>query len=360
MTLCSLGKNVDFGTNAARQLIKLSVCHFCSKHNDRKFIDWKKVIVKAGDGGNGLTHFKRLRFQPKGGPDGGDGGRGGSVILSADSSLQELAHVKKHLKAENGGSGGIDNRHGKNASDLIVKVPLGTIATHNKEVIADISEEGESCVIAQGGEGGLGNATFKTATDQAPEKSSQGTPGQERVIELELKTIADVGLVGFPNAGKSTLLRAISRATPTVAAYPFTTLNPSVGMVEYDDFSQIAVADIPGLIPDAHLNKGLGHTFLRHIERCCSLLYVLDISQKDFHSQFISLQRELELYKKGLSSRPAAIVANKIDLADSIDVSCLEREFDLPVMAVSGKYGNGIPALKRAIHLLLESSKWAL
>lgn len=224
-------------------------------------------------------------------------------------------------------------------------------------MIADLTTVGETFAAAQGGLGGMGNAYFKTAQDRAPDVTTEGTPGEEKVVELELKTIADIGLIGFPNAGKSTLLRAISRAMPAVAAYPFTTINPYVGIVEFDDYQQIAVADIPGLISGAHLNKGLGHTFLRHIERCRCLLYVLDISCTDSLTTFASLRQELELYKEHLSQRPAAIVANKIDIADSkTEIQQLQNTFSLQVIPVSAKYGKGIPELKKELRKLFKDT----
>ncbi|KAL9974721.1 hypothetical protein ACROYT_G011799 [Oculina patagonica] len=331
---------------------------FSSKSNkNRQFIDWKKVILKAGNGGDGSVHFRRQKFQPRAGPDGGDGGRGGSVVLIADNSVKEFAHLPKHIKAEDGGDGRADDCKGKNGSDCPYQVPLGTVVKAGGHVIADITAEGQTFVAAQGGLGGLGNAYFKTALDRAPNISTEGAPGEEKVVELELKTIADIGLVGFPNAGKSTLLRAISRAMPAVAAYPFTTINPHVGIVEFEDYLQIAVADIPGLITGAHLNKGLGHAFLRHIERCRCLLYVLDISQMDSLTTFASLQQELELYKDQLSQRPAAIVANKIDIVESdIEIQRLENTFSLPVIPVSAKYGRGIPELKKKLRKMFNDA----
>jgi len=271
--------------------------------------------------------------------------------------VKELAHLPKHIKAENGGAGRAEDCKGRNGADQIFEVPLGTVVKTNGQAIADMTAERQTFVAAQGGVGGLGNAYFKTALDQAPDMYTEGTPGEGKVVELELKTIADIGLVGFPNAGKSTLLRAISRAKPAVAAYPFTTINPYVGIMEFEDYSQIAVADIPGLINGAHLNKGLGHAFLRHIERCRCLLYVLDISQTDSLTTFACLKEELELYKERLSQRPAAIVANKIDMVESkSEIQRLVETLPLPVIPVSAKYGAGIPELKVKLRKLFNDS----
>lgn len=324
---------------------------------ERQFIDWKKVVLKAGDGGKGCFHFRRKKFEPKAGPDGGDGGHGGSIVLISDYSVKELAHLPKHIKAENGGAGRSEDCKGRNGSDRIFEVPLGTVVKEDGQVIADMIAERQTFVAAHGGVGGFGNAHFKTALDRAPDMSTDGTPGEEKVVELELKTIADIGLVGFPNAGKSTLLRAISRAKPAVAAYPFTTINPFVGIMEFEDYSQIAVADIPGLISGAHLNKGLGHAFLRHIERCRCLLYVLDISEKDPLTTFACLREELELFKDRLSQRPGAIVANKIDLVEWDDeIQGNAETLSLPVIPVSAKNGTGIPELKAKVRKLFNDS----
>lgn len=240
---------------------------------------------------------------------------------------------------------------------LIFQVPLGTVVKESGRVIADMMAERQTFVAAYGGLGGLGNGHFKTALDRAPDTSTEGTPGEEKVVELELKTIADIGLVGFPNAGKSTLLRAISRAKPAVAAYPFTTINPYVGIMEFSDHSQIAVADIPGLISGAHLNKGLGHAFLRHIERCRCLLYVLDISDKDPLTTFACLREELRLYEDRLSQRPGAIVANKIDTVESEnEIQRIAETLPLPVIPVSAKNGTGITEMKAKVRKLFDDS----
>lgn len=277
--------------------------------------------------------------------------------MISDYSVKELAHLPKHIKAENGGAGKGEDCKGKNGMDCIFEVPLGTVVKESGRVIADMMAERQTFVAAYGGLGGLGNGYFKTALDRAPDTSTEGTPGEEKVVELELKTIADIGLVGFPNAGKSTLLRAISRAKPAVAAYPFTTINPYVGIMEFSDHSQIAVADIPGLMSGAHLNKGLGHAFLRHIERCRCLLYVLDISDKDPLTTFACLREELRLYEDRLSQRPGAIVANKIDTVESEnEIQRIAETLPLPVLPVSAKNGTGIPEMKAKVRKLFDDS----
>ena len=249
------------------------------------FVDKATITVKAGDGGNGCCSFHREKFVPRGGPDGGDGGAGGNVILEATNSEQSLQALvyNRHYQAQNGPGGKGSNLHGRKAPDITLKVPVGTVVTDRStgEVIADMDEAGRQIVVARGGRGGRGNPRFATQTNRAPREWEPGEPGEEREIGLELKTIADVGLVGYPNAGKSTLLRAVSAARPKVAPYPFTTLHPVVGVIEYPDYSRITMADIPGLIEGAHDNVGLGHAFLKHIERTTVLAYVLDMGGVD-------------------------------------------------------------------------------
>ncbi len=290
------------------------------------FVDRAKITVKGGDGGNGCCSFRREKFVPKGGPDGGNGGAGGNVILEAVLNRQSLADLlyDRHYTADRGPHGKGKDLHGRRADDIIVPVPIGTIVTDAEtgEFLGDMNEEGQQLIVANGGRGGRGNACFATSTNRAPRRCDPGEPGEERNLFLELKTIAEVGLVGFPNAGKSTLLRALSKARPKVAPYPFTTLHPIVGVVELDNYERITVADIPGLIDGAHANVGLGHAFLKHIERTKVLLFVLDTAGVDGrtpYEDFRSLQRELELYMRGLSKRPAIIAANKMDLPESAE-----------------------------------------
>ncbi|MCQ2380436.1 MAG: GTPase ObgE [Victivallaceae bacterium] len=288
------------------------------------FTDRLKISVKAGKGGNGCCSFHREKYVPKGGPDGGDGGNGGSVYLEASVHEQNLSALlyQTSFQAPNGPGGRGANCHGRNADDIVINVPAGTIVTDAEtgEFIADLDEIGARVMVAKGGRGGRGNVRFASSRNRVPRQCEPGFPGEEREIALELKTIADVGLVGFPNAGKSTLLGAISSARPKVAPYPFTTLHPVVGVVEYEDCSRITVADIPGLIEGAHANVGLGHDFLRHIERTRLLVYVLDAAGTDGRKPWDdldSLRNELELYQDGLSRRAALIVVNKCDLQEA-------------------------------------------
>ena len=288
------------------------------------FIDKTQIKVKAGDGGSGSCSFRREKFIPKGGPDGGDGGAGGNVILEASTSESSLVSLvfKRSYRAKNGTNGAGKGLYGHKGDDLILKVPVGTVVRDlaSGEVIADLDENGAQAIVANGGRGGRGNIHFASSTNRAPRRFETGREGEERQLELELKMIADAGLVGYPNAGKSTLISNLSDAKPKVAPYPFTTLHPVVGVVEYSDYRRLTLADIPGLIDGAHRNVGLGHAFLRHIERTSVLLYVLDMGGVDGRAPWDdleSLEQELELYLPGLSKRPSLIVANKMDLPEA-------------------------------------------
>ncbi len=288
------------------------------------FVDQAQIKVKGGKGGKGCCSFRREKYVPKGGPSGGNGGNGGNVILVGDEGEQSLVDLlfNRHFEAEKGGNGLGKDQHGRTGKDRLIRVPLGTIVkdASTDELIADINIAGQHAVVAEGGKGGKGNKHFLSNRNKAPMQAGPGDEGEERELKLELKTIADAGLVGYPNAGKSTLLTAVSDAHPKTAPYPFTTLHPTVGVHEFEDYSRLTVADIPGLIEGAHRNIGLGHEFLRHIERTKVLLYVIDISGFEGRNpcdDFISLQNELELYMKGLSKRPFLIVANKMDIPES-------------------------------------------
>ncbi len=285
------------------------------------FVDKLRVKVRGGRGGSGCMSFRREKYIPKGGPDGGDGGDGGHVIFEATKDEQSLVALRflNHYEAENGIHGSGKQKHGRRGQDVIVKVPVGTMikdADNPDILLADLSENGQQFMAAKGGRGGRGNMRFVTSIDRAPRKSEPGLDGEERELELELKIIADVGLVGYPNAGKSTILTAVSNAHPETAPYPFTTLTPNVGIVDFDDFTRLTMADIPGLVEGAHENVGLGHAFLRHIERTKVLVYVLDMAgtdDRDPVDDLRHLKAELEAYQEGLSDRARVIVANKMD-----------------------------------------------
>ncbi|XP_068241608.1 mitochondrial ribosome-associated GTPase 2-like [Palaemon carinicauda] len=321
----------------------------------RHIVDYRKIRAVGGNGGDGCISFLSVFKVEKAGPDGGDGGNGGHVVFQAKEGMRSLAHVSSYTHAPNGEQGSHKDCHGRSADNLVVKVPIGTTFKYNGFTVASLEEDGSMFVAARGGAGGKGNAFFTTDVDQAPRVSEFGGKGEMFEYEVELKTMADVGLIGFPNAGKSTLLRAISRARPKVASYPFTTLHPYVGMIQYGDHHQLAVADIPGLIEGAHRNRGLGIDFLRHIERCSCLLYVLDVSQPDPWRQLEILMHELEQYQKGLSQRPHAIVANKIDLPNSEEnVADLTKMIDLPIVPVSAKMGQQLVPLLSLLRLLVD------
>jgi GTP-binding protein len=328
------------------------------------FVDTAKIRVKAGDGGNGCCSFRREKFVPRGGPDGGDGGIGGDIVIRTDIGEQSLVDYRynQHFSAKHGTHGKGKDLHGKRSDDVILRVPLGTIVKDSDgNVIADMDDPEMEFIVAKGGRGGRGNPRFASSTNRVPMECELGLPGEEKEILLELKTIADAGLVGYPNAGKSTLLRALSAAHPKVAAYPFTTLNPVVGVVEFDDFQRLKIADIPGLIDGAHENIGLGHAFLRHIERTQILVYVLDMAGSDGRDpwdDFHSLQKELELYMKGLSKRKSIIIANKMDLPEAEEnLELLKADVDidpnLQIIPISAKEKQNTEELKSILKNLI-------
>ncbi|MGN9864395.1 GTPase ObgE [Bacillus swezeyi] len=288
------------------------------------FVDQVKVYVKGGDGGNGMVAFRREKYVPKGGPAGGDGGKGGDVVFKVDEGLSTLMDFRyqRHFKALRGEHGMSKNQHGRNSEDMVVKVPPGTVVIDDdtKQVLADLTEHGQEAVIAKGGRGGRGNTRFATPANPAPQLSENGEPGKERYVVLELKVLADVGLVGFPSVGKSTLLSVVSSAKPKIADYHFTTLAPNLGMVETDDGRSFVMADLPGLIEGAHEGVGLGHQFLRHIERTRVIVHVIDMSGlegRDPYEDYVTINKELEQYNLRLTERPQIIVANKMDMPEA-------------------------------------------
>ena len=295
-----------------------------------KFLDQVKIYVKAGNGGDGSPSFRREKFIEYGGPDGGDGGGGGSVILKSEQNLNTLIDYRyqQHHKAKRGENGSGQNRTGKSGENLILKVPLGTqvFEEDNKTLIYDFTKIGEEFIAASGGRGGLGNTRFKSSTNRAPRKYTKGTLGEEFTIWLQLKTIADIGIIGLPNAGKSSLLAAITNANPKIANYQFTTLNPNLGVASYDD-KEITIADIPGLVEGAHKGTGLGIQFLKHIERCKSLLHMIDVTNDDLKKSYKQIKNELKKYSAKLSKKKELVVLNKVDLIDNNEVKKIIKEF---------------------------------
>mgnify|MGYP000394261570 FL=1 len=295
-----------------------------------KFLDQVKIYVKAGNGGDGSPSFRREKFIEYGGPDGGDGGSGGSVILKSEQNLNTLIDYRyqQHHKAKRGENGSGQNRTGKGGEDLILKVPLGTqvFEEDNKTLIYDFTKIGEKFIAASGVRGGLGNTRFKSSTNRAPRKYTKGTLGEEFTIWLQLKTIADIGIIGLPNAGKSSLLAAITNANPKIANYQFTTLNPNLGVASYDD-KEITIADIPGLVEGAHKGTGLGIQFLKHIERCKSLLHMIDVTNDDLKKSYKQIKNELKKYSAKLSKKKELVVLNKVDLIDNNEVKKIIKEF---------------------------------
>ncbi len=361
------------------------------------FIDRVRVHAKAGDGGDGSASFRREKFIPKGGPDGGDGGDGGDVILRADTHTDQLANLffEPILKAKPGGKGSFRQRHGKSAPDLVVPVPVGTLVYRfptpephdpfaeppeeeepsetpkskkglpdpmQEDLVADLDQVGKEFIICHGGKGGRGNIHFKSSRNRAPRRFTEGTPGEEGWFLLEMRSIAFAGLVGYPNAGKSTLLRAISRAHPKVGSYAFTTRNPQVGVVDLEDYRKTTVADIPGLIEGAHENRGLGHQFLRHVMRCSYLLMVLDMAGSEGRSpldDLKALRRELELYNPELAARPWCIVANKMDMPEAeANLKLFKKKYKgVTILPICAELGEGIPELKSFLYEKVEEEE---
>ncbi|MCK1996546.1 GTP-binding protein [Paenisporosarcina quisquiliarum] len=328
------------------------------------FVDHVKVYVKGGDGGDGMVGFRREKYVPLGGPAGGDGGNGGDVIFEVEEGLRTLMdfRYKRIFKADRGVHGGSKNMHGANADDLIIKVPPGTVVKNEEtgEVIADLVEHGQKAVIARGGRGGRGNSRFATPANPAPELSEKGEPGFELNVELELKVLADVGLVGFPSVGKSTLLSVVSAAKPKIAPYHFTTIVPNLGMVETEDHRSFAMADLPGLIEGAHEGVGLGHQFLRHIERTRVIVHVIDMSGmegRDPYEDYLTINEELKQYNLRLTERPQIIVANKMDMPDSEENLKAFKEkvgSDMKVFPISAISRQGLQELLFAVADMLE------
>ncbi|MCQ6278247.1 GTPase ObgE [Bacillus sp. EB600] len=316
------------------------------------FVDQVKIFVKGGDGGNGMVAFRREKYVPNGGPAGGDGGKGADVVFEVNEGLRTLMDFRyqHHFKAPRGEHGMAKNMHGKNAKDMIVKVPPGTVVIdeETKKVIADLVEHGQRAVVAKGGRGGRGNSRFATPANPAPELSENGEPGQEREVVLELKLLADVGLVGFPSVGKSTLLSVVSSAKPKIADYHFTTIVPNLGMVETEDGRSFVMADLPGLIEGAHQGVGLGHQFLRHIERTRVIVHVIDmaaIEGRDPYQDYITINNELKEYNLRLTERPQIIVANKMDMPgaeENLETFKQQLTDDTPVFPISAITRKGL------------------
>ncbi len=313
------------------------------------FIDEAKITVKAGSGGNGIISFRREKFVPHGGPDGGDGGDGGDVVLAVETNENTLLRYRfnQQFRADSGRNGEGARKHGRNGESVILPVPLGTIARDGEtgEILGDLSETGDRIVAAKGGRGGRGNARFATATNQAPRRGVDGIPGEERTILLELKLLADVGLVGFPNAGKSTLISRVSSAHPKIADYPFTTLEPALGIVSWGLDRSFVMADIPGIIEGAHEGKGLGLRFLRHIERTKVLLFVIECTHEDPAEEYRTLLRELELYSPRLMDKPRLVAFSKTDLLPHGERPHVSSVDGIEAVSFSAVSGEGIQGL---------------
>ncbi len=327
------------------------------------FYDQARIYVKGGDGGSGAVAFRREKYVPEGGPSGGDGGRGGSVVFVADEGLRTLVdfRYKRHYKADRGEHGQSKNMHGKGGEDLVIRIPVGTLIrdADNGQVLADITEQGQRVIIAHGGRGGRGNARFLSNSNKAPTLSENGEPGVDHWLMLELKLLADVGLVGFPNVGKSTIISRVSAAKPKIADYHFTTLVPNLGVVDIEDGESFVIADIPGLIEGAHTGAGLGHDFLRHTERTKLILHILDISgseERDPLNDFKIIQEELRLYRTRLDERPVLVVANKMDVSgaeENLERLRVELGEQYKIYPVSAVTGEGLTTLMYDISTML-------
>ena len=331
------------------------------------FVDEVEIHVRAGDGGRGCVSFRREKFVPRGGPNGGDGGRGGSVILEADEGLGTLLdfRYRRHYAAPRGGHGEGSDRHGANGGDLVLRVPVGTTVRERDTglLLGDLTADGERLDIARGGRGGRGNARFATSTHRAPRHAEPGEPGEERGLRLELRLLADVGVVGFPNAGKSTLVARLSAARPKIADYPFTTLVPTLGLVRLDVERSFVIADVPGLIPGASEGKGLGLRFLRHLERTRVLVHLLDLDPatgRDPVEDWRTIQAELRAYSPELAARPQLVAANKIDLEGAAPrlkrVVAMGRRRRLPVFPLAARTGHGLAELRAALGAALAAA----
>jgi GTPase len=326
----------------------------------RKFIDHVVVYATSGKGGNGSASFRREKFVANGGPDGGDGGRGGSVILRGDQDVDSLVRLffSPHQKARHGGDGRGRQMHGAYGDDCVLNIPLGTeIWDREAEVIlGDIVEHGQEMVVAKGGKGGAGNIHYKSSTNQAPTKCTPGGDGEDVTLQLELKIMADIGLVGLPNAGKSSLLSRISDAHPKIASYPFTTLNPVLGTIIFEDYTRLRIADIPGLIEGAHEGVGLGHAFLRHVERSKFLLYVIDMAGVDTRKpedDYACLRDELRLHDASLATRPSLVLANKMDLPEAAEnLATFREKTGCDPIEISAESGEGLDKLRAKLHEL--------
>jgi GTPase len=323
------------------------------------FIDEAKIIVKAGQGGSGCVSFRREKFVPKGGPDGGNGGNGGSIIIQAAKNLHTLIDFRYHhtYQARRGQHGMGANKHGKSSPDLLIRVPVGTILrdADSGEILVDLVRDGDTFIAAQGGRGGRGNAVFATSTNQTPREWEVGQPGEQRILELELKLLADIGLVGLPNAGKSTLLSRISAAHPKIADYPFTTLEPNLGIVRYKTYQSLVVADIPGLIAGSHQGKGLGHKFLRHIERTRALAFMIEATEEKPEKTLKELLNELKLFSPMLLRKPFVVLLTKIDIQDA---SRRNKGFnkEYKVIPVSAATGKNLPQVLDAFYALVHAT----